>query len=114
MGKTIVNGTPNVFKSASQARQGFDYAFPGESSIRNPIRGDGYLGVDMNLAKSWKLPHTEQQILQLRWSVFNVTNTARFDVYSMQDEWDVSNTFGNYFQTLTEPRVMELSAIYQF
>jgi hypothetical protein len=32
----------------------------------------------------------------------------------MQDEWDVPNTFGNYSQTLTQPRVMEFSLIYQF
>jgi hypothetical protein len=113
-GTTMINGTPNVFKNPTQASAGFDYAYPGESGVRNPIRGDGYLGVDMNLAKTWKMPYAENQRLQLRWSVFNVTNTARFDVYSMQDEWDVSNTFGNYTQTLTHPRVMEFALTYQF
>ncbi|MFZ1139811.1 MAG: carboxypeptidase-like regulatory domain-containing protein [Candidatus Sulfotelmatobacter sp.] len=113
-GTTIVNGTPNIFKNPTQASAGFGYAFPGESGARNPIRGDGYLGVDMNLGKTWKIPHTEEQTLQLRWSVFNVTNTARFDAYSMQDEWDSSNTFGNYTGTLTQPRVMEFALIYQF
>ncbi|HLK33833.1 MAG TPA: hypothetical protein VKT29_12135, partial [Terriglobales bacterium] len=113
-GTTVVNGVPNVFKDPTQARQGFDYAFPGQSGVRNNIRGDGFFAVDMNLAKTWKIPHKEQQSVQLRWSVFNVTNSTRFDVYSMQDEWDVANTFGNYTQTLTEPRVMEFSLIYQF
>jgi len=50
----------------------------------------------------------------LRWSVFNVTNTPKFDAYAMQDEWDSANTFGNYTQTLTQPRVMEFALIYQF
>jgi hypothetical protein len=113
-GTTMVNGTPNIFKNPAQASGGFDYAFPGESGSRNPIRGDGFFGVDMNLAKAWKIPYAESQTLQLRWSVFNVTNTARFNVYSMQDEWDVSNTFGNYTQTLTNPRVMEFALIYKF
>lgn len=112
MGKTIVNGVPNAFKNPSQARQGFDYAFPGESGVRNNIRGDGFLGVDMNLAKNWNV--TERQSLQFRWSVFNVTNSARFDVGSLQDEWDIANTFGNYSTSLTEPRVMEFALIYQF
>jgi hypothetical protein len=113
-GTTLVNGTPNVFKNPSQASNGFDYAYPGESGSRNNVRGDGYLGVDMNLAKTWKIPRAENQSLQFRWSVFNVTNTPRFDVYAMQDEWDVSNTFGNYTQTLTKPRVMEFALTYKF
>ena len=113
-GTTMVNGVPNVFKNPSQASQGFDYAYPGESGNRNTVRGDGYLGVDMNLAKTWKIPRAENQRLQFRWSVFNVTNTPRFDIYTMQDEWDVSNTFGNYTQTLTKPRVMEFALTYKF
>ncbi len=32
----------------------------------------------------------------------------------MQDEWDNSNTFGNYSTTLTNPRVMEFPLIYKF
>ena len=72
-------------KNPTQASLGFGYAFPGESGVRNSVRGAGYLGTDMNLSKNWKIG--ERQTLQLRWSVFNVTNTARFDVYSMQDEW---------------------------
>jgi hypothetical protein len=113
-GTTITNGQPNVFKNASQAVNGFTYAFPGESGVRNPIRGDGFFGVDMNLSKSWKIPHAEQQAVQLRWSVFNVTNSARFDIYASQDEVTSASTFGNYSQTLTSPREMELALIYKF
>jgi hypothetical protein len=113
-GTTFSNGQPNVFKNATQADTGFTYAFPGESGVRNPIRGDGFFGVDMNLSKSWKIPRAEQQTVQLRWSVFNVTNSSRFDIYSMQDEVGTASTFGNYSQTLTSPREMELALIYKF
>jgi hypothetical protein len=113
-GTTITNGQPNVFKNATVADAGFTYAFPGESGVRNNIRGDGMFALDMNLSKSWKIPRTEQQTVQLRWSVFNVTNSARFDIYSMQDEVTSSSTFGNYSQTLTSPREMELALIYRF
>ena len=113
-GTTIADGQPNVFKNASQAINGFNFAFPGESGVRNPIRGDGFFGVDTNLSKSWKIPHTEQQALQLRWSVFNATNSSRFDIYSMQDEVGTANTFGNYTNTLTMHREMELALIYKF
>ncbi|MGB7147745.1 MAG: carboxypeptidase-like regulatory domain-containing protein [Terriglobales bacterium] len=114
MGTTLVNGTPNAFKNPQQAINGFTYAFPGESGVRNPLRGEGFFGLNMNLSKSWRIPRTEEQALQFRWSVFNVTNSARFDIYSMQDEVETSNTFGNYTQTLTSPREIEFALIYKF
>jgi len=113
-GTTITNGVPNIFKNVTQASAGFDYAYPGESGTKNPIRGDGYLATDMNLSKQWKIPHTESHTLELRWSVFNVFNNTRFDAFSMQDEWDVPSTFGNYTRTLTNPRRMEFAGIYRF
>jgi hypothetical protein len=114
MGTTLVNGTPNAFKNPQQAINGFTYAFPGESGVRNPLRGEGFFGLNVNLSKSWRIPRTEQQALQFRWSVFNVTNSVRFDVYAMQDEVETSNTFGNYTQTLSSPREMEFALIYKF
>jgi hypothetical protein len=113
-GTTITNGVPNIFKNPAQARAGFDYAYPGESGSRNPIRGDGYLATDLNLSKRFKIPHTETHSLEVRWSVFNAFNNTRFDAFSMQDEWDVPASFGNYSQTLTNPRRMEFAGIYRF
>jgi len=113
-GTTITNGVPNIFKNPTQASLGFDYAYPGESGSRNPIRGDGYVATDMNLSKQWKIPHTESHSFELRWSVFNVFNNTKFDAFSMQDEWDVPSTFGNYTKTLTNPRRMEFAGIYRF
>ncbi len=121
--ESTANGVPNIFVNPENctsgattpcAANGFGYAYPGQSGARNPIRGEGYFGLDMNLAKNWRVPRREGQSVQARWSVFNVLNTNRFDAYSMQDEWDVASTFGNYTSTLTNPRVMELALIYQF
>ncbi len=121
-GTTISNGTANVFKDFAQwqsgacnvcgSREAFGYAYPGESGVRNPIRGDGFTSTDMNLSKRWKI--TEGQSFELRWSVFNAFNNTKFDIYSMSDEWDVPTTFGNYSQTLTQPRRMEFAGIYRF
>jgi hypothetical protein len=113
-GTTITNGVPSIFKNPTQARAGFDYAYPGESGSRNTVRGDGYLATDMNLSKRWRIPHTENHSLEVRWSIFNVFNNTRFDAFSMQDEWDVPSTFGNYTKTLTNPRRMEFAGIYRF
>lgn len=105
---------PNVFKDPVQASSSFDYAFPGQSGQRNNVRGDGFFGLDMSLQKAWHLPGLESQTLQFRWNVFNVLNTTRFDVYSMQDEVDAGPSFGDYTSTLTHPRVMEFSLVYRF
>ena len=113
-GTTITNGVPNLFKNPAQASLGFDYAYPGESGSKNPIRGDGYVATDMNLSKQWRIPHTESHSFELRWSIFNVFNNTKFDAFSMQDEWDVPQTFGNYTKTLTNPRRMEFAGIYRF
>jgi len=119
-GNGIAAGTVSAFKnptcvstnSAPCARNAFAYAYPGESGVRNPVRGDGFTSTDMNLSKRWKI--TEGQSFELRWSVFNAFNNVKFDIYSMQDEWDVPTTFGNYSQTLTQPRRMEFAGIYRF
>jgi hypothetical protein len=113
-GTTIVNGSPNVFQNPTQAAAGFNYAYPGQSGARNVLRGDGFFGWDMSLAKEWNIPRLENQTVQLRWNVYNVANAHRFDVKSMQNELDVGSTFGNYTTTLTQPRVMEFSLLYKF
>jgi len=120
-GTTIINGVPNIFKDSTQwqsngcvcgSRAAFGYAYPGESGVKNPVRGDGYMATDMNLSKRWRI--TEGKSLELRWSVFNVFNNTKFDAFSMQDEWDVPSSFGNYSQTLTNPRRMEFAGIFRF
>jgi hypothetical protein len=113
-GFSTSNGSPNIFKNPAQAVNAFTYAFPGESGQRNTVRGDGFFTTDMNLQKSWRIPHTEGHTLQLRWGVYNVFNNVRFDAFSMQDEVAGGTTFGNYGSTLTNPRVMEFSLIYKF
>ncbi len=103
---------PNIFHAPSAASNGFGYAYPGQSGIRNNVRGNGMFNIDMSLAKSFSFRETNK--LQFRWNVYNITNSVRFDPYSMQSEWAVATTFGNYHAELTSPRVMEFSLVYQF
>ena len=51
--------------------------YPGETGIRNLLRGDGYFTIDMSLSKGFRLPFGQR--LRFRWDVFNLTNTPRFD-----------------------------------
>ena len=90
----------------------FRIDYPGESGTRNPLRGDGYFGLDAGLSKVFNF--TERVRMRLRWDVFNVTNSVRFDVGSIGDRLDQPATFGVYTQTLSNPRVMQVAARVEF
>lgn len=116
-----ITTAPNLFANGNAAASCFDYAFPGQTGMRNNLRGPGYFGVDLGLAKRWKMPWSEGHSLQLRWEVFNVTNSVRFDVQSANgyvSGGSLSNgnsgTFGNYSGTLTNPRIMQFALRYEF
>lgn len=121
-----VNGpTPNVFKDPynlansndpNQAILQFRDPYPGESGQRNNFRGPGTFNIDSGLSKSWNI--TEAQLLKFSWEVYNVTNTPRFDVGTMQLNFNnlTSNStlFGNFSSTLSNARVMEFALRYSF
>ncbi|MHB8541079.1 MAG: outer membrane beta-barrel protein [Candidatus Acidiferrales bacterium] len=113
-GRTDIGGNWNIFTNQANALAAFGYPFPGQSGARNAIRGDGFLNTDMTLAKIWKMPYNENHALELRWDVFNVFNTKRFDVQTAQLELDSASNFGDYTHLLTNPRQMEFGLRYQF
>ena len=122
------NGTPKLFGGCDLTRiyQRFRNAYPGETGPRNYLRLPGYVDVDLGLGKTWKMPWSEGHQLQLRWDVFNVTNTQHFGFI------DVSRTgFGvvrdparrgskppdnwsNFIQIQGQPRVMQVGLRYSF
>ena len=116
------NGTVNIFKDPATAQNSFVAALPGQVGVRNPIRGDGYFGVDLGLYKRWTMPWSEKQSLVLRWEVFNVTNSTRFDfndlssagVSESNNSIGVGQRFGNYTHLMTNPRVMQFALRYEF
>jgi hypothetical protein len=115
---TDPSGNPNVFKGDPSVIGPSDFrvAYPGESGQRNNLRGPGYFGIDAGLAKTWTV--TERQLVRFSWEVFNVTNTPRFDVGSMQNIGNNSvssgATFGEFTKTMTNPRVMQFALRYSF
>jgi hypothetical protein len=114
----VVNPGPNIFSNGVLAINSFSYAWAGESGQRNPIRGDGFFGIDIGLAKRWLMPWSEKESLQFRWEAFNVTNTARFDAQSalLSDSLGLgsASTFGNYSGLLTNPRIMQFALRFEF
>jgi hypothetical protein len=75
---TDVNGEPNIFGDPLAALLSFRDARPGEGGDRNVLRLPGYVSLDAGLYKTFKLPW-EGQAITLRWEVYNVTNTQRFN-----------------------------------
>jgi Carboxypeptidase regulatory-like domain len=106
------SGDPNVFQEGPAAASAFRFAYPGESGERNNLRGPGYFGVDMSLAKLWTI--AESQSLRFSWDVFNVTNAVRFDVGSLNQYLLYQPSLGDFTQTLTHPRVMQCGLRYSF
>lgn len=116
---TFLSGTadsskyPNMFKDPAQAKKSWRYALPGESGTRNNLVGPGYFGIDMGVAKAWKV--REGQNLKFRFEVFNVTNTPVMDGsnYAVGPSLS-SSSFGKYNETLTKPRIMQFALRYEF
>jgi hypothetical protein len=112
--KDPATGVVSVFSNGPAAISSFTSPFPGQSGARNPIRGDGFFGVDLGLSKRWLMPWSDKHSLQFRWEVFNVTNSNRFNIATGSLFLDTSSTFGNYTGLLTNPRVMQFALRYQF
>jgi Carboxypeptidase regulatory-like domain len=108
-------GAVNIFSNLAAAAGSFREPFPGEAGQRNNLRGPGFFTVDMDLAKRWKMPWSEAHSIQLRWGVYNVTNSKRFDPLSVNGSLDVfGSTFGDFTRLSTKPRVMEFALRYEF
>ena len=117
----VWNGTPvsvqhgpNMFADPKAAMGAFDYEMPGGIGTRNGLRGDGVFNIDTNISKRFQMPYSDKHSMQLRWEVFNLTNTTRFDVASASLDISIGNTFGKYSDTLSRGRVMQFGLRYEF
>lgn len=104
----------NLFKDPATAFNGFGVPLPGESGSRNVLRGDGFIGTDMEMGKTWKMPFNENHTLRLTVDMFNIFNTKRFDVQNASIALDTFETFGDYTHLLTNPRITQVGLHYSF
>jgi hypothetical protein len=90
----------------------FAHALPGQSGTRNPMRGDGFFDWDEGVNKSFNL--TERWKLILRWDMFNVSNSVRFDSHSVNATLDNPLNFGQATGLLTNYRLAQFAARVEF
>jgi len=111
------HGNPQYFDDPTVINNGVSTGtpvrlpYPGEAGERNKFRGDGYFDLDSGLSKSWKLG--ELGALKFAWEVYNVTNTVRFDPFSIGGQLTSGNV-GVASSLLTTPRRMQFSLRYDF
>jgi hypothetical protein len=103
-------------------------AYAGETGDRNVLRLPGYVNLDMGLSKSFDMPWSENQKLQIRFEVFNVTNTQRMgDIdtsrsgFGLQLDPDqvtnvnqIPTNWSNFTSIQGQPRVMQIGARFTF
>lgn len=104
-------------------------AFPGETGDRNVLRMPGYVNLDLGLSKSFDLPWSESQKLQIRFEVFNVSNTQRMgtidtsrsgfglqlDPDKITSVDDIPRNWSNFISPIQgQPRVMQIGARFTF
>lgn len=81
------DGTVTFFDNPAAINNGINSGspvrlpYPGEAGQRNNFRGDGYLDLDSSLSKAFQFG--EYGALNFTWSVYNVTNTVRFDPFTI-------------------------------
>jgi hypothetical protein len=104
---------PNVFDNPAEALQLLANPLPGDSGVRNMIRGHGVFSVDVGVGKRFALPF-ENHSLQFRAEAFNLTNSVRFNGNSRNLQITTPATFGRYTTTLVPPRVLQFGLRYEF
>ncbi len=114
-----VNGYPSPFSDPQKVLSYLRYSYPGEGGQRNRLRGDGYFSWDVGMGKAFDMPYNEKHKLKFRWEVFNLTNTARFNVANTILIRDFASTFGQYTSTYSgcdnaAGRCMQASLRYEF
>ncbi len=108
------NGVPQVFdpKYAPVAGKTFRDSYPGEAGERNFYYGDGYFDVDAGMHKVVHLG--DRYNFAVGAEVYNLTNSSRFDVHSLDLGSTDGAQLGVYSGTLTTYRRMQFSGRFEF
>ncbi len=108
-------GGPNLWTDPLTAFNAFTETMAGQSGSRNTLRGDGFFDIDTGIAKSFTMPWSERQKLQIRGEAFNVTNSVRFDIPAFANSNLLAEgSFGKLNSQLGTPRQMQFAMRFTF
>jgi hypothetical protein len=112
-----VNFIPNLFSNPQTAIAAVGPVLPGFSGSRNVLIGPAFADFDADLHKSFLMPWSENQRLQIRVSAYNVFNSVNFsDGISLDPT--LANTFAQFTSTIGNrqggARQMEFAARFEF
>jgi hypothetical protein len=100
-----------VFNPASPTTGVLRFPHHGEMGNRNFFRGPGFWNLDTALIKTWGMPWSEHQNLQLRWEAFNLFNHNAFGLPAVAI---TGSTFGQITTSASAPREMQFALRYNF
>jgi hypothetical protein len=107
------------------AYNSFRNARPGEIGDRNVFRVPGYVDLDLGLGKSFSMPWSERQKLQIRVEAFNITNTQRLGqgLFANRNGFGINlkpstaapnPVFSNFTAIQGSPRVLQFGFRFEF
>jgi hypothetical protein len=100
-----------VFSSSRPTEGVLRFPHHGEIGNRNYFRGSHFWNLDTALIKTWGMPWSESQNLQLRWEAFNLFNHNSFGLPAVGI---TGTTFGQITTTASNPREMQFALRYSF
>jgi Carboxypeptidase regulatory-like domain len=101
-----------VFNSAKPLDGTVRFPHHGEIGSRNILRGPGFWNLDTALIKTWQMPWSEHQNLQLHWQAFNLFN---HNVFGLPAAVGITGTtFGTITTSASTPREMQFALRYNF
>ncbi len=111
-------GIPNLFSNPAAALALIQPTLPGLAGSRNVFFGPAFSSVSADVHKTFTMPWSDRQRLQLRVSAYNLFNSVNFyDGFLSLDPTE-PNTFGQFSGTIGNPqgggRQMEFGARFEF
>jgi len=111
-----VGSTIQFFADPTAANAALRDPHNGEIGTRNGLRGPSYWGLDMGIAKKWRLPWSETQRITFRADAFNVTNSNFFAIPNVtrQTTATVSPSFGQITGSASSAREIQFALRWDF
>ena len=110
---TDTSGSLQYFSDVNTTLSALSFPFAGNVGNRNVFRGPQFFNLDMGIAKTLKMPFSEEQSLRFQADAFNSLNHPVFNGPSSASLSSLG-TFGEVTSTASTARVLQVSLKYTF